>query len=105
MPKPLEELIIEEEIRRLELEIAKLEGVDHLLPRRIDECEDEVMLHKPFHEGPEYLTVVSSLWDKPYITLEDGTPLKCLDDARCIARKRGLKGISIVTKGSVNANT
>jgi hypothetical protein len=98
MPKSLEIKILERQLKLAELELARI--VVATTPM-VNELEvSEAFTHKPYHEGPEYLTVLSSIWKPPILTLEDGTVLKTLDEARAIAKKRGLKGISIRRKGS-----
>ena len=87
--------------RELELLRMRAKRLQTSLTPTINELEEsEYVRNVPVNEGPEYLTVLSSIWEKPFLTLEDGTAVKCLDEARRIAKSRGLKGISIITKGT-----
>ena len=75
----LEMQILRRQIKLAEDELRRLEGIP--VPT-YNELEHSDIPHIPVNSGPEYLTVLSSLWEKPILTLEDGTVLKCLDQAR-----------------------
>ncbi len=96
MPKPLEEQILEEEIRRLQRELAVLEGYGPELPTRIE--DSEYLDHTPRNQGPEYLEVHASFWDHT-VTAEGHTFTK-LERMRDYASKRGYKGIRVVFGGT-----
>jgi hypothetical protein len=91
MPKPLDEMILEEEIRRLERELRKLEG-DFDYPRPIEECE--VLAPYESHDGPEYMEVLSKFWEHKIIA--EGHIFNCLQKVRDYAHSRGFKGIRVV---------
>lgn len=89
MPKPLNELIIEEEIRRLEKELAVLEGTAYE-----PKIEESIYLdHTPRNEGPEFLEVHASLWDRKIVA--QGHTFTKLDKARDCANAKGYKGIKV----------
>lgn len=94
MPKPLEEQILEEEIRRLQRELAVLEGYGPELPTRIE--DSEYLDHIPQNEGPEYLEVHASLWDK--LIVAQGHNFSTLVKAENYAHTRGYKGIRVTFK-------
>ena len=89
MPKSLEIKILERQLKLAALELAHLEGVD--THNELD--ESEYVEFTPVHNGPDYLEVRASLWRTPHNTVE-GKPCT-LEQARDIAHKKGLKGISI----------
>ena len=97
MPKPLERLILEEEIKRLQRELAKLEGHDpEVSGARIE--ESEYLDHTPQNEGPEFLKAHASLWGKTIVV--EGHTFNHLDKVRDYASKRGYKGIRVVFGGT-----
>ena len=89
----LDLLIVEEELRRAEEELKKLQGLipPVEVPREL--MESEWLEHRPANNGPEYLTVHCSMWTNEICV--DGENVRSLENARTIARDRGLKGISI----------
>jgi hypothetical protein len=89
MPKSLEIKILERQLKLAALELARLEGVE--THNELD--ESEYVKKVPVYDGPEYLEVRASLWNTPHSAVE-GKPCT-LEQARGIARKKGLKGISI----------
>ena len=100
-PKTLLVKVIEEEIRRAELDLARAQGDLPTPPRELE--ESEYLEHKPINSGPEYLEVVTSVWSRPHSSVS-GRPVT-LEQAREIARKQGLKGIRLVQKGEDNAQS
>ncbi len=89
MPKPLGEQILEEEIRRLERELAVLEGTAYV--PKIE--ESKYLDHVPRNEGPEYLEVHASLWDRKIVA--QGHTFSKLQKVRDYANAKGYKGIKV----------
>ena len=92
MPKPLEQQILEEEIRRLQQELGRLCGYWPIMPDRIE--DSEYLDHTPQNEGPEYLEAHASLWAKTIVV--EGHTFNHLDKVRDYASKRGYRGIRVV---------
>jgi hypothetical protein len=63
--------LLEAPLRLTENRIKRLETS---LTPMVNEFEVSVYIeHVPVNSGPEHLTVLSSLWQKPILSLEDGT--------------------------------
>jgi hypothetical protein len=91
--KSLQTRILEEQIRRLERELRVLNGEDvsvHV-PNELE--ESKAFTHSRINSGPEYLTVYASNWSLELHT--DQGLVKSLEEARGLAEKLGLKGISV----------
>lgn len=86
--------VLEEELRRAERRLADLESKMDPMPNEM--LESEYLNHKPVHTGPEYLEVYVYFWENRLET-EHGKVCD-LTEARDLASRLGLKGISITFK-------
>jgi hypothetical protein len=95
VPKPLSQLLLEEEIRRLQKDLERLDP-DYVLETPYSHVDkSQYMKNVPINSGPEFLTVHATMW--PTIELwVDGHEVRNLDNARQYASTHGYKGIRIV---------
>lgn len=93
------ELVMKEELRRIDLEISKLDGTYVNPTPRNELAESQYVTQREIHSGPEYLEVRSRLWPTPSMTV-DNKPIKNLEEARKIAYRQGLKGVTIKFESS-----
>lgn len=88
---PLEQQILELEIRRAELELKSLLGIVDHVPNEL--MESKYLKHTPINSGPDYLEVLALLWER---RMETGLgPVSNLEEARELAHEHGFKGIFI----------
>ena len=95
----LEEKILRLQLRKLQELKSKREGTwvapEPVSPPHELEESAAFLTRVAVNSGPEYLPVTASVWGpKPRIHA-DGVPVRNLEEAREIAAKRGLKGITI----------
>jgi len=92
--KPLLQQVIEEQIRRAERELMILDGTLPKVEVPNELAESEYLERSPVNSGSEFLEVRASLWENTLKTGES-TPVKSLEHARVLAKKRGYEGITI----------
>ena len=86
-------MILEEQLRRMEIKLNKLLGIKDPATIVPDELmKTKYLTHHPVNSGPEYLTVHASSWEHPYTEFGQ---VKDLAEARELAHTKGLKGISV----------
>jgi hypothetical protein len=88
---PLEQQILELEIRRAESELKGVLGIIDHVPNELE--ESEYLRHTPVNSGDDFLEVLALLWER---RLETGLgPVANLEAARELASEHGFKGICI----------
>jgi len=90
--------ILREQIRRTEKELLELQGCSTKEPvdmSEFDLSKSSWLEHTPTNEGPEYATVLCSLWAESDRIIVEGKPVRNLSEARRIAKSKGYKGIRI----------
>ena len=94
MRKSMEQRVLEIQLRRLELDIGRLEGtVDPIGYVHNSLMESEYLQHSKVNSGPEYMVVQGSSWTLNMVT-QFGT-FHHLAECRNVAEKNGYKGISV----------
>jgi hypothetical protein len=94
--RPLEQIVLEQQIAHIERQLRQLTHEPAHTPNEL--MESEYLDHKPVNNGSDFLAVENRIWTKPHVSV-DGQELSNIDDARVIAKERGLKGISVKCVG------
>lgn len=99
-----EEKILRLQLAKLRQRQAELDGTAEPVERPTPPKPDWSLYggRVAVNSGPEYLPVTATVWGPPpriYVDIADGIPVRRLEEAREIARQRGLKGIAITMKG------